>query len=281
MSNQTDLTTPLANQPVIGSAHRRSPRILAISNQKGGVGKTTTVVNLATAIAAVNRNVLVIDLDPQGNASTSLGIDQKHRTINTYHVLTGEADLGAAAVATAVPHLFVVPSGVDLAGAELELVDMTERHARLRTAILKAGAGFDMILIDCPPSLGLLTLNALVAADAVIVPLQAEFLALEGISHLVRTIERIRKGFNPRLEIQGIVLTMVDKRNNLSDMVENDVRGYFGDKVYHTVIPRNVRISEAPSHGKPILLYDFQSRGAQAYLNLASEVLKREHSLAA
>ncbi len=281
MSNQTDLTTPLANQPVIGSAHRRSPRILAISNQKGGVGKTTTVVNLATAIAAVNRNVLVIDLDPQGNASTSLGNDQKKRTINTYHVLTGEADLGAAAVATAVPHLFVVPSGVDLAGAELELVDMTERHARLRTAILKAGAGFDMILIDCPPSLGLLTLNALVAADAVIVPLQAEFLALEGISHLVRTIERIRKGFNPRLEIQGIVLTMVDKRNNLSDMVENDVRGYFGDKVYHTVIPRNVRISEAPSHGKPILLYDFQSRGAQAYLNLASEVLKREHSLAA
>ena len=266
----------LANVPPRGAA-----RILAISNQKGGVGKTTTTVNLATAMAAANRRVLVIDLDPQGNASTSLGIDHKHRAINTYQVLTGEADVAAAAVATAVPNLFVVPSGVDLAGAELELVDFENRHARLRDALAKAPHAYDFVLIDCPPSLGLLTLNALVAADAVMVPLQAEFLALEGISHLVRTIERIRKGYNPRLEIQGIVLTMVDKRNNLSDMVENDVRGYFGDKVYTTVIPRNVRISEAPSHGKPILLYDFQSKGAQAYLNLAGEVLKREQAYAA
>jgi chromosome partitioning protein len=194
--------------------------------------------------------------------------------------LTGEATITQAAVATAVPGLFVVPSGVDLAGGELELVDVENRHGRLRDS-LATPAGFDFILIDCPPSLGLLTLNALVAADAVMVPLQAEFLALEGVSHLVRTIERVRKGFNPRLEIQGIVLTMVDKRNNLSEMVENDVRGYFGAKVYTTVIPRNVRISEAPSHGKPILLYDFASKGAQAYLNLAGEVLKREQAVAA
>lgn len=278
MSNLTEITA--SSDPIKLLPPPRPPRVLAISNQKGGVGKTTTAVNLATAMAATNRRVLVIDLDPQGNASTSLGIDQKQRAINTYHVLVGEAELSAAAVQTAVPNLSVVPSGVDLAGGELELVDMDNRHARLRDALARAH-GYDFILIDCPPSLGLLTLNALVAADAVMVPLQAEFLALEGISHLVRTIERIRKGFNPRLEIQGIVLTMVDKRNNLSDMVENDVRGYFGDKVYETVIPRNVRISEAPSHGKPILLYDFQSKGAQAYLNLAGEVLKREQAYAA
>ena len=281
MSNPTDVTPSQSQPPDACGGHRSAARILAISNQKGGVGKTTTAVNLATAMAAAGRKVLVIDLDPQGNASTSLGIDHKHRTVNTYHVLTGEAELAAAAAATAVPNLSVVPSGVDLAGAELELVDIDNRHARLRDALARSPHAYDFVLIDCPPSLGLLTLNALVAADAVMVPLQTEFLALEGISHLVRTIERVRKGFNPRLEIQGIVLTMVDKRNNLSDMVENDVRGYFGDKVYTTVIPRNVRISEAPSHGKPILLYDFQSKGAQAYLNLAGEVLKREQAYAA
>jgi chromosome partitioning protein len=254
---------------------------LAISNQKGGVGKTTTAVNLATAMAAVKKKVLVIDLDPQGNASTSLGIDHKHRAVNTYHLLVGEKKIHEAVITSAVPNLYVIPSGVDLAGAELELVDVENRQARLKMALESQGGNYDFILIDCPPSLGLLTLNALVAADAVMVPLQAEFLALEGISHLVRTIERVRKGLNPRLEIQGIVLTMVDKRNNLSEMVESDVRGYFGDKVYATVIPRNVRISEAPSHGKPILIYDLQSKGAQAYLNLAGEVLKREQAAAA
>jgi chromosome partitioning protein len=276
MSQLPEFESPQARQ--LGVATR--PRILAISNQKGGVGKTTTTVNLATAMAAVKKNVLVIDMDPQGNASTSLGIDQKHRTINTYHLLFDEKKISEAAIATAVPNLYIVPSGVDLAGGELELVDFDNRQARLKMALEKQGADYDFILIDCPPSLGLLTLNALVAADAVMVPLQAEFLALEGISHLVRTIERIRKGLNPRLEIQGIVLTMVDKRNNLSEMVESDVRSYFGEKVYSTVIPRNVRISEAPSHGKPILIYDLQSKGAQAYLNLAGEVLKREQAAA-
>ncbi|MDX2143714.1 MAG: AAA family ATPase [Rhodospirillaceae bacterium] len=277
MSQLPEFESPQAQQ--LGVATR--PRILAISNQKGGVGKTTTTVNLATAMAAVKKKVLVIDMDPQGNASTSLGIDQKHRAINTYHLLFDEKKISEAAIATAVPNLYIVPSGVDLAGGELELVDVDNRQARLKMALEKQGADYDFILIDCPPSLGLLTLNALVAADAVMVPLQAEFLALEGISHLVRTIERIRKGFNPRLEIQGIVLTMVDKRNNLSEMVESDVRSYFGEKVYSTVIPRNVRISEAPSHGKPILIYDLHSKGAQAYLNLAGEVLKREQMAAA
>jgi chromosome partitioning protein len=277
MYDLTSNESPQAEQISVVSR----PRILAVSNQKGGVGKTTTAVNLATAMAAVNKKVLVIDLDPQGNASTSLGIDHKHRTINTYHLLVGDAKLKDAVAETAIPNLHVVPSGVDLAAAELELVDVENRHARLKDGLAEQGGEYDFILIDCPPSLGLLTLNALVAAHAVMVPLQAEFLALEGISHLVRTIERIRKGFNPTLEIQGIVLTMVDKRNNLSEMVESDVRSYFGEKVYTTVIPRNVRISEAPSHGKPILIYDLGSKGAQAYLNLAGEVLKREQAVAA
>jgi chromosome partitioning protein len=257
------------------------PRVIAISNQKGGVGKTTTTVNLATAMAAVHKRVLVIDMDPQGNASTSLGIDQKHRPVTTYHLLTGAGSVAAAIVPTGIPNLSVIPAGVDLAAAELELVDVDDRHARLKEALLNQYDNWDFVLIDCPPSLGLLTLNALVAADAVMVPLQAEFLALEGISHLVRTIERVRKSFNPGLEIQGIVLTMVDKRNNLSEMVENDVRGYFGTKVYTTTIPRNVRISEAPSHGKPVLIYDLHSKGSRAYLDLAGEVLKREQSAAA
>ena len=258
------------------TASTTRPRILAISNQKGGVGKTTTAVNLATAMAAVNKRVLLIDMDPQGNASTSLGIDQKHRATNIYHVLTGDAALDSAIVPTTIPNLSIITSGVDLAAAELELIDLPNRQARLKESLINQGLGWDFILIDCPPSLGLLTLNALVAADAVMVPLQAEFLALEGISHLVRTIERVKKSFNPNLEIQGIVLTMVDKRNNLSEMVESDVREFFGAKVYTTTIPRNVRISEAPSHGKPVLIYDLQSKGSRAYLDLAGEVLKRE-----
>jgi chromosome partitioning protein len=277
MSSQVEPNPPQAHRSDEGA----SPRVLAISNQKGGVGKTTTAVNLATALAAVDKRVLIIDLDPQGNASTSLGIPANMRETNTYHVLMGDADLDQACVATSVPNLSVVPSGADLAGAELELVDVDNREGRLKAAVRDAAANYDYVLIDCPPSLGLLTLNAWVAAHAVLVPLQVEFLALEGISQLVRTIERIRQSLNPGLEIQGIVLTMVDKRNSLSEMVESDVRGFFGDKVYTTVIPRNVRVSEAPSHGKPVLLYDFKSKGAQAYLNLAGEVLKREQAVAA
>ncbi len=277
MSDPVKLEAPVLEGISSGSR----PRVLAISNQKGGVGKTTTAVNLATAMAAIKKRVLVIDLDPQGNASTSLGIDQKNREIGTYNLLMGDAVLSEAVVPTSVPGLGVVPSGVELAGAELELIDIENRQECLKKAIADVGTDWDFILIDCPPSLGLLTLNALVAADAVMVPLQAEFLALEGISHLVRTIERVKKSFNPTLEIQGIVLTMVDKRNNLSEMVESDVREYFGGKVYTTTIPRNVRISEAPSHGKPVLLYDFQSKGARAYLDLAGEVLKREQGAAA
>ena len=273
----TALPTSPATSPELPVSTK--PRVIAISNQKGGVGKTTTTVNLATAMAAVKKRVLVIDLDPQGNASTSLGIDQKHRPVTTYHLLTGTGAVVDAIVPTGIPNLSIIPAGVDLAAAELELVDLDNRHARLKDSLLNQYDNWDFVLIDCPPSLGLLTLNALVAADAVMVPLQAEFLALEGISQLVRTIERVRKAFNPTLELQGIVLTMVDKRNNLSEAVESDVRGFFGPKVYATTIPRNVRISEAPSHGKPVLIYDLQSKGSRAYLDLAGEVLKREQGL--
>ncbi len=275
----TALPTSPATSPELPVSTK--PRVIAISNQKGGVGKTTTTVNLATAMAAVKKRVLVIDLDPQGNASTSLGIDQKHRPVTTYHLLTGTGSVADAIVPTGIPNLRIIPAGVDLAAAELELVDLDNRQARLKEAIANQYDNWDFVLIDCPPSLGLLTLNALVAADAVMVPLQAEFLALEGISQLVRTIERVRKSFNPGLELQGIVLTMVDKRNNLSEAVESDVRSYFGAKVYTTTIPRNVRISEAPSHGKPVLIYDLHSKGSRAYLDLAGEVLKREQRPAA
>lgn len=257
-----------------------TPRIIAISNQKGGVGKTTTAVNLATAMAAVDKKVLILDLDPQGNASTSLGLPTKSRKHTSYQLLMGQVSVADAVTPSHVPGLDVIPSGVDLAGAELELVDMDRREFRLKDA-LTGLQGYDFVLIDCPPSLGLLTLNALVAAHSVMVPLQVEFLALEGVSHLTKTIERVRKTFNPDLEIQGIVLTMVDKRNNLSDLVSSDVRNYFGTKVYQTEIPRNVRVSEAPSHGKPVLLYDLKSRGAQAYIHLAGEVLKREQRIPA
>ncbi|MBI4184012.1 MAG: ParA family protein [Proteobacteria bacterium] len=252
------------------------PRILAIANQKGGVGKTTTAINLATALAAVKRSVLILDLDPQGNASTGLGVPRAARTVNSYHVLIDGLAAGAATQATPIPGLSVIPSGIDLSGAEIELIDIPNREFRLRNKLRAEVFHFDFVLIDCPPALGLLTLNALVAADAVLVPLQCEFFALEGISHLVRTIERVKRTLNPGLEIQGIVLTMFDKRNNLSDLVASDVRAHFGDKVYKTVIPRNVRVSEAPSHGKPVLLYDLRCSGAQAYLHLAGELLRQE-----
>lgn len=276
MSEVIDLNALSTSQPIVSG-----PRILVVANQKGGVGKTTTAINLATAMAAVRKKVVIIDLDPQGNASTGLGVEKAKRRINTYHVLLGEASIDDAVIATAIPGLFVVPAGVDLAGAELELVDIERREYRLRDALQKKLTNFDYVLIDCPPALGLLTLNALVAAHAVVVPLQCEFFALEGVSYLVRTIERVKKTFNPDLDIQGIILTMFDRRNNLSDQVAADVRGHFGDKVYNTIIPRNVRVSEAPSHGKPVLVYDLRCPGAQAYVHLASEVLRRERELAA
>jgi chromosome partitioning protein len=250
-------------------------RIIAVANQKGGVGKTTTAINLATALAAVGRRVLVVDLDPQGNASTGLGIESARRTAGTYDLLLGEITLDQALVGTAVPGLAVIPSTMDLSAAELELVDMERRQDLLRDALRSATTRFDYVLIDCPPALGLLTLNGLVAADTVLVPLQCEFLALEGLSQLVRTIDRVTSTFNPGLQLEGIVLTMYDSRNKLSSLVSDDVRSYFRDKVYDTVIPRNVRVSEAPSHGKPVLLYDLACTGSQAYIHLAREVLQR------
>lgn len=259
----------------------RLTRTIAVANQKGGVGKTTTAINLATALAAVRKRVLVIDLDPQGNASTGLGLPRAKRGVGSYDLLFGTTNVADSVVATEVPGLDLIPASVDLAGAEVQLVEAVRREYRLRSALRPHADSYDYILIDCPPSLGLLTLNALTAADAVLVPLQCEFYALEGLSHLMRTIERVRKAFNPALEMQGIVLTMYDRRNNLSDMVARDVRQHLGAKVYETVIPRNVRVSEAPSHGKPVLVYDLASSGAQAYVHLASEMLKREEQRSA
>lgn len=255
--------------------------MLAIANQKGGVGKTTTAINLATALAANNERILLIDLDPQGNASTGLGISRSDRAVGSYRLLTGDVPLDEAVRSTFISNLTLVTAEADLAGAEIELVGLDRREFRLRDALapLRTGTSrYSFVLIDCPPSLGLLTLNGLVAADAVLVPLQCEFYALEGISGLVRTIEMVKRSLNPGLRLQGIVLTMFDKRNNLSDLVAADARSFFGQTVYDTVIPRNIRISEAPSHGKPVLLYDFRSPGAQAYVRLAGEVLRRERS---
>lgn len=254
----------------------QTPRIFAIANQKGGVGKTTTAINLATALAATQKRVLLVDLDPQGNASTGLGIDKAARTNTSYEVLIGSVTLTHAVMDTAIPNLAILTAGVDLSGAEIELVDMEQRETRLTQVLKPVAADYDYVLIDCPPSLGLLTLNALVAADALIVPLQCEFFALEGVSHLIDTVGRVREAFNPQLALAGIVLTMYDKRNNLTDQVERDVREFFGDKVFQTVVPRNVRVSEAPSHGKPVLIYDVKSSGAEAYIHLAAELLKRE-----
>lgn len=253
---------------------------ISISNQKGGVGKTTTTVNLATGLAAVGKKVLVVDLDPQGNASTGFGIDRADRTQGTYELLFGDCTADQAAVVTKVPNLSVVPSSIHLSGAEIELIDVKNREFCLKEALEASTVPYDYVLFDCPPSLNLLTLNALVASDGVIVPLQCEFYALEGLSHLVKTIERVKETFNPKLELKGVVLTMFDKRNNLSNQVADDVRDFFGEKVYETVIPRNVRISEAPSFGLPAIVYDMACSGSQAYIHLAKEVLKKEKKAA-
>ncbi len=255
-------------------------RVYAIANQKGGVGKTTTAINLATALAAAGKKILIIDMDPQGNASTGLGIGRSKRSVTSYDVILEGKSLSEAILNTSIPNLEIVPSAVSLSGAEVELVTAEKRESRLLTALSEfKGVHYDYILIDCPPSLGFLTLNALVAADAVLVPLQCEFYALEGLGHLLKTIDRVQKNFNQTLSIQGVVLTMFDKRNKLSDQVADDVRDHFGDKVFNTVIPRNVRISEAPSHGLPVLIYDHRCPGSQAYIHLASEVLKRDRHL--
>ncbi len=252
-----------------------SKRIFALVNQKGGVGKTTTAINLATALAAMGRTTLVIDLDPQGNASTGLGIERAKRVHGTYELLMGAISLADAAVPSAIPRLSIVPASVDLAGAEIELVSLERREHRLADALRRTAARFDYVLIDCPPSLNLLTLNALVAADALLVPLQTEFYALEGLSYLVQTVERVKRAFNPGLELAGIILTMYDRRNSLSEAVAEDVRGHFADRVFETAVPRNVRVSEAPSHGMPVLIYDHRCLGSQAYIELGAEFMKR------
>jgi chromosome partitioning protein len=260
------------------------PRVLAVANQKGGVGKTTTAINLGTALAAVGERVLIVDMDPQGNASTGLGVPRAARKATIYDVIVDGSPLSQCAVETSVPGLWIVPADADLSGIEIELSQAERRSFRLRDALDAEAAkdrsdpGFTYVLIDCPPSLNLLTVNAMSAADAVLVPLQCEFFALEGLSQLMRTIELVRSSLNPKLEIQGIVLTMYDRRNSLSAQVAADVRNHFGEKVYDTIIPRNVRVSEAPSFGKPVLIYDLKCAGSQAYLRLAREVVGRERA---
>jgi len=253
-------------------------RVLAVANQKGGVGKTTTAINLGTALAAVGETVLLVDSDPQGNASTGLGVPPQHRVKTLYDVLMEDLPIESAVVRTSVPGLHLLPAEADLSGVELELGQRARRSYKMRDALagLRSGRGYSYVLIDCPPSLNLLTLNAMTAADAVLVPLQCEFFALEGLTQLMRTVEMVRGTLNPALQIQGVVLTMFDKRNALSAQVERDVRENLGDRVYRTMIPRNVRISEAPSFGQPALIYDLKCAGSQAYLRLAKEVVQRE-----
>ncbi len=263
----------------------KPPRVLAIANQKGGVGKTTTAINLGTALAAIGEQVLIVDLDPQGNASTGLGIDRRNRRHSTYDVLCGEATMRDAILPTAVPRLSIAPSTLDLSGLELQIGQERDRAYRLRSALAPLNVGqtdaadFNYVLVDCPPSLNLLTVNAMAAANAILVPLQCEFFALEGLSQLLQTVEQVRSTLNPNLSIHGIVLTMFDSRNNLSNQVVADVRQFMGGKVYDTMIPRNVRISEAPSYGKPVLVYDLKCVGSEAYLKLATEVIQREREL--
>jgi chromosome partitioning protein len=265
----------------------RPPRVLAIANQKGGVGKTTTAINLGTALAAIGEHVLIVDLDPQGNASTGLGIDRRNRQYSTYDVLTGEAALRDAILPTAVPQLSISPSTLDLSGLEMEIGQHRDRAFRLRSALAPLNGGrpgvpdFSYVLVDCPPSLNLLTVNAMAAANAILVPLQCEFFALEGLSQLLKTVDQVRDSLNADLIIHGIVLTMHDARNNLSNQVVADVRKHMGSKVYDTIIPRNVRVSEAPSHGKPVLVYDLKCVGSEAYLRLATEIIQREKELRA
>ena len=260
---------------------KNTVRTIAIANQKGGVGKTTTSVNLATAMAACGRRVLLVDFDPQGNASTGLGIElDARRETNSYRLITGEVNASEACLKTNISSLDILPATVDLSAAELELANVKAREFCLQKALQIVTHHYDYIFIDCPPSLGLLTVNALCAADCLIVPLQCEFYALEGLSQLLRTIEMVQQGLNKNLIVQGIVLTMFDSRNKLSEMVANDVRSHFGNLVYHTVIPRNVRISEAPSFGQPVLMHDLKSAGAQAYVALAAELLSQEREAA-
>jgi chromosome partitioning protein len=288
----TDTESPPTDAPqaeVIAFAPKiepvRRPRVLSIANQKGGVGKTTTAINLGTALAAIGEKVLIVDLDPQGNASTGLGIDRRNRRCSTYDVLIGEAPMRDAIHETAVPRLHIAASTLDLSGLELEIGSARDRAFRLRSALEAVNNGGDndytYVLVDCPPSLNLLTVNAMAAANAILVPLQCEFFALEGLSQLIKTVEQVKSTLNPDLTIHGIVLTMHDSRNNLSNQVAADVREFMGRKVYDTMIPRNVRISEAPSYGKPVLVYDLKCVGSEAYLRLATEIIQREKELRA
>jgi len=282
---ETPIDTLEAEIPAVAPAKPPlQPRVLAIANQKGGVGKTTTAINLGTALAAIGETVLIVDLDPQGNASTGLGIERKLRRTSTYDVLTGAASMRGAVLATAVPRLHIAPSTMDLSGLELEIGQQRDRAFRLRNAlkVLNAEAAaqpFTYVLVDCPPSLNLLTVNAMAAAHAILVPLQCEFFALEGLSQLLKTVDQVKSTLNPQLSIHGVVLTMFDARNNLSSQVVADVRQFMGRKVYDTVIPRNVRVSEAPSYGKPVLVYDLKCVGSEAYLRLATEIIQREREL--
>jgi len=259
---------------------RQPARVIAIANQKGGVGKTTTAINLGTALAAIGQRVLLIDFDPQGNASTGLGVARNARARTAHDLIAGQSTIEDTVMSTQIPGLDVICADVDLSAADVEFVSDPNRSFRLRDALRAGSRPYDTILVDCPPSLGVLTVNALAASHAVLVPLQCEFFALEGLSLLLRTLEKVKRSINPILELQGVVLTMYDRRNNLSEQVAADVRGFLGDRVYRTVIPRNVRVSEAPSHGQPVLIYDIRSTGAQAYAQLARELVQRERLLA-